>query len=151
MLRLALLTAGVAVGTVAAAADPPPDPTAALTAGSRWKGVVRERKAGTERTADVLLVVTKRDGAAFEGTYENLGGSNVFAVEGTAEKGKVAFQFTRVEKGAGAKNIIGVKVRGVIAPDPKTKRSTLTATYDWPDAQNPKVVARGAVTLTLAE
>jgi hypothetical protein len=150
MLRFTMLVAAAALAS-GFSADDKSDLDAKFANGSIWKGTVKERKAGKELSTDLVITITKRDGIEFEGNYENFEGANIFSIDGTIDKGILNFTFNKVIKGEGARNILGVKVKGTVSLDPKTKKPILTATYSWPDANNPKVVARGTIHLKLDE
>jgi hypothetical protein len=123
--------------------------------GSVWVGTVKSRSANGEvSTADVTVVVTKRDGKSFEGRYEFRGGELALEFEGELDSaGKISLTVTKIamatdeyKKSLAAKNIVGVKGSGAV--DGKS----VTLKYAQPYADNPKGAPRtGTVKLKLKE
>jgi hypothetical protein len=138
---------------------PPPKPEQTKATGgsrfaaqSKWTGFVKHRKAGKESSVDVVVTVTKRDGKSFEGTYETEGGEYRCLIEGRVEENAVGWKYTKIEKEKRPlRNLVGVEVKGTITIEPKTNKPRLVAHYDWPDADNPKIVAKGTIELTSQE
>jgi hypothetical protein len=129
------------------------DLNAKFATASVWKGTVKEKKGNNELTTDVVVTVSKREGPAFEGTYEVFDGKFIYRIEGSVVKDQVSFKFTKIEKpkDTGRNNLTGLEHKGYITLDPKTKKPTLVTTYTWRDMNNPNLVARGKVTLTLGD
>jgi hypothetical protein len=120
---------------------------------SVWKGTAKEKKGNKEGTTDYVVTVSKREGPAFEGMLETFDGKYICKIEGAVVKDQVNFKITKIEKpkDAGRTNLNGLEFNGRITLDPKSKKPTLVAHYTLKDVNNPNLVGRGTVTLTLGD
>jgi hypothetical protein len=108
--------------------------------GSVWKGILKVRRSNGEvRTGDVTIIITKRDGKSFEGTYQFEDKTGVLEFEGEVDvAGKMKLTITKLanasdddKKSLYLRNIVGTKGSGTI--DGKS----VVLKYVHPRADNP--------------
>ncbi len=131
------------------ASDPNDEMNKLFAEGSVWKGIVKEKKGASDLTADIVLALTKREGAEFEGTYQVWDRKFIYLIEGSIAKERVSFKITKVQQpnDVNLRNLVGLEHKGRIIFDPKTKKPTLVTHYTWRNSLNTGLDAEGTATL----
>ncbi|QJW96996.1 hypothetical protein [Frigoriglobus tundricola] len=124
----ALATELKALGTDAkGGVDTSDDLNTKFAEGSVWKGIVKEKRGASDLTVDIVVTVTKREGPAFEGTYQGAEGKFIYEIEGAIMKDKVNFKFTKIQQPKDVKisNLIGLEQKGSIKLRPEDEEANL--------------------------